>query len=303
MRRARFAHLLEEIEFDEPFWLFINAREAVGAEAKVDAGGGQPGEWEGLVFEVEVAARTMDDMNFAPAQQRGVAGGQIIDMNGQQVWAEGALPLQMLDGGAEAAIGHVAAIAGEPVEHFPAARGKHLELLVRLGQMNGQSQPAPAGGVSGEPEQSGRGGVWGVRGKSGGAAPLGEGLNEFHGLTENFARRAAAFEAGHFQERKDSQRRGGPDFGQQFRHRLNVPNGGGAGAQKHFCPFQPGHGKIGEGQAGLAGEDELEPVGEFFCRGKLAGQGGVVEMAMGVDQPGQGDDFAQIDHGSVIAAR
>lgn len=56
----------------------------------------------------------------------------------------------------------------------------------------------------------------------------------------------------------------------------------------------PGADEIFIGPGSLGSEDRLDPVGEGAGRGELAGEVGVVEVAMGVDEPREEDGIAEI---------
>jgi hypothetical protein len=102
-------------------------------------------------------------------------------------------------------------------------------------------------------------------------------------------------DAGHFEERKDPQRRGIPNFRQKVGHGFNVGDRGRAGAHKHSRAVQPGALVVGIAPAGFGGKDERNPVGEGFWRRQHSGHVGVVEVAVGVDEAGEQDDFAEVE--------
>ena len=62
--------------------------EAVGAQAEVDAGVDQAFAQKRRMPEIIMAARTMDDVGFVFAQQRGVAAREAVDVDGEDVFAE-----------------------------------------------------------------------------------------------------------------------------------------------------------------------------------------------------------------------
>jgi hypothetical protein len=110
-----------------------------------------------------------------------------------------------------------------------------------------------------------------------------------------FLRRAARFDAGHFEEGKNRSGVASQTSGSKSGMASNVADGGGAGFQQLMRAAQPGAGVIGIAPAGLGGGDGGDPVGEGFRRRQFAGHVGVIEMAVGVDEAGQQDDFAEIE--------
>ena len=70
------AHFLEHAEFGVLFPDFANGGQAVGAEADVDAGAGEPLAQKRRMAEIIMAARAMDHVNAMLAEQRGVAARQ-----------------------------------------------------------------------------------------------------------------------------------------------------------------------------------------------------------------------------------
>ena len=291
---GEFAHFVEKIEFQKLFARAVEARETVCAEADVDPRRRKFSERKPAMLEITVAARTMANIHFSLGEQRDILRREIIHMHREQVPAEQSLAFQMLHRRTEAAIGHVAAIAGEPGEKLAAAVHEHFKLLRRFGNMHRERQAVAAGGMGGEAQQSGRGGVGGVRRKPHTAAAAGEGGDFVEGFTDDFARRTAAFHTGHFQEGKNTQRRRGPGVGQQFGDHFYIAHRGGAGAEEHLGAVQPGLGEVGINPAGLAGGDQLDPVNEIAGRRKLPGHRGVIQVAMGIDEAGQQDLFTQI---------
>ena len=79
----------------------------------------------------------MNDVNMISGQQFDVAGRQQVDVNGQQIFAERVVAGKVRDGRAEAAIGVVAFIALEPVEHFAARAHEHFKFLFRFRDVRG----------------------------------------------------------------------------------------------------------------------------------------------------------------------
>ncbi len=134
-----------------------------------------------------------------------------------------------------------------------------------------------------------------MRRKRGGTARVRKGINLFDGFVEGCHRVAAGADAGHFEKRKDAQRRGVPNFRQKVRHGFNVRDGGRAGAREHPRAIQPGTLVVGTVPAGFGGKDERNPVGEGFRRRQHSGHAGVVEMAVGVDEAGKQNDFAEVE--------
>jgi len=175
-------------------------------------------------------------MNLVSGEEKGVAGSEVIDVNGQQMFGQGVLALEMPDGRAEAAIGHVASAAGEPVEHSAPAVHEHVELLAGFGDVRDEAEVVAAGGIGGEAQQFGVGGIGRVRGKSDAGMAGGKGGDFIEGFADDFGGRAAAFDAGHFQEGEDAQWGGGPGFREQFGHHLDVADGGRAGARSILAP-------------------------------------------------------------------
>jgi hypothetical protein len=114
------AHFGEQVQLKLFLSVFADGCKAVGAEAKVDAGPGQLPARKLRMAEIIVAARAMHDVDMSFGQQFDVAGREQVDVDGQQIFAEQAVAGEMRDGRAEAAIGVVAFVALEPVEHFAA---------------------------------------------------------------------------------------------------------------------------------------------------------------------------------------
>ena len=125
---------------------------------------------------------------------------------------------------------------------------------------------------------------------------MGERINLLHRFPQNFLRFPPGADAGHFEKGKNPQGRGVPDFRQQVGHGFDVGDGRGSVAQQHVRAAQPGARVVGITPRGLGGGDEGNPVGEGFGRRQFAGHVGVVEMAMGVDQAGKQNDFAQVEN-------
>jgi hypothetical protein len=249
---------------------------------------------EFAVLEIGVAARAMNHADPAAAKQPGVAARKIVGVDGEQVFAENALPLKMPDWRPQAAVGHVAAVAGDPLEHRAAAMREHLKLLVGFGDMHGEREVAGAGALRGEPQQFRRGGIRRVRRKRHARTPTVEQIKPVQGFLDDFRRRTAAFHTGHFKKGNHAQGRGRPDIGQEFVNRFDVADGGDAGAQEHSGAAEPGFGKVGVNDAGLAGGDEFDPVNEGAGRRDFPGHVSVIKMAMGIDQTGQKNDLAEI---------
>ena len=132
------AHFLEHTQLDRLAARLVNAGQAVGAKAQVDAGSGQPAEREWFMLKVGMTTRTMYDVHPAFAQQRGVVPAKVVCMRYEQIAAQRATALQVLDGRAQPAVGHVPATALEPVKHLPPAPREHLVFEGRFGYMRGQ---------------------------------------------------------------------------------------------------------------------------------------------------------------------
>lgn len=76
---------------------------------------------------------------------------------------------------------------------------------------------------------------------------------------------------------------------------LDVGDGGRAVLEELTGAVLPGPDEIFIGPRGLGGEDGLDPVGEGAGWSELAGQVGVVEVAMRVDESREEDGIAEID--------
>ena len=288
------AHFFEHAEFGVLFPDFANGGQAVRAEADVDVGVGQPFAQKRRMAEIIMAARTMNNVNAMFAEQRGVPARQHVDVNGEQIFAEHFIAGEVFDRRAETAVGHVAGVALHPVEHFAARAHEHFKFLRGFRDMNAKLPAAFTGGTHAEAEQLRHGGVGGVRRKRGGTTRVRKRINFFDGFAKDCHRVAPGADAGHFEKRKDAQRRGVPNFRQKVGHGFDIRDGRRAGAREHPRAVQPGTHVIGIAPSGLGGKDEWNPVGEGFRRRQHPGHVGVVEVAMGVDKAGKQNDFAEI---------
>ena len=95
--------------------------------------------------EISMAAGTMDDVYLAPGQQHGVAFRKVVDMYCQQVLAQGAAAFQVLNRRAQTAVGHIALVSAQPIEHLALAAHEHIELLGGFGDVDGDGPVAAAG--------------------------------------------------------------------------------------------------------------------------------------------------------------
>ncbi len=170
MNVGKRAHFLEEIQFHGIFPFFIDRGQAVSPQADVDFGAGQFAERELAVPEIGMTARAMGHADFFSAEQRRIVFAEIIDVDREQIFFQNAGAFQVPDGGAEAAIGHRALIALEPVEEFAASLGEHLEFLEGFGDVDGQGPFPAVRGPAAQPQQFGHGGVGCVRRQDGAAA-------------------------------------------------------------------------------------------------------------------------------------
>src|ERR1035441_9480775 len=91
----------------------IDAGQAVSAEAYVDSRSRQPAQGKRVVVEIEVAARTMDDMHLAFGQYGRILLIEIIRVRGQQPLAQRAAAFQVLDRRTQAAVRHVTSARSE----------------------------------------------------------------------------------------------------------------------------------------------------------------------------------------------
>ena len=83
MASSEFAHFLEEIQFDFLTAPLIHAGQTIGPQTDIHPRVAQPRERKGGMPEIRMASGTMDDRYFAARQQRNVAVGEIIRVNGQ----------------------------------------------------------------------------------------------------------------------------------------------------------------------------------------------------------------------------
>src|SRR5207249_11119895 len=108
MSRSERAHFLEEVQLDNLPTPLVNAGQTIGANTDVDACLSQLFQRKGRMFKVSMAARTMDDVDLAPGQQRRVLLSQIVDMYGKQARSQSAAAFQVLHRRTPTAISHVA---------------------------------------------------------------------------------------------------------------------------------------------------------------------------------------------------
>ena len=78
-------HFEEHVQFKIAPRMFAYGSQAVGAEAKVDAGAGERAVRKFLVLEIVVAARAVNDVHAFLREQAGVAGREMVDVNREQV--------------------------------------------------------------------------------------------------------------------------------------------------------------------------------------------------------------------------
>ncbi len=73
-------------------WLFFarlaSRGEAVGAEAQINSGIGEALTWKRGVFKIIVAPRAMDNVGLVFGEQSRVAPREVVDVNGENVFAE-----------------------------------------------------------------------------------------------------------------------------------------------------------------------------------------------------------------------
>ncbi len=91
-------HFGEKVELDGLASIGAGGRQAVGAQADVNAGAPERFERERLVAKVSMAAGAMDDAGLSAGEQGGVAVSQVIDVDGQQIGTKQVLACEVLDG-------------------------------------------------------------------------------------------------------------------------------------------------------------------------------------------------------------
>ena len=134
---AQLVQFLEQAQFERLPALFEHGGQAVGANAEVDSGAEESAPREGLMAKVAVAAGAVDDGDVVLGQQCGIAGAEVVGVDGQQVGAQETYVVEVLDWGETSAVAHVTFVAEKPLVHRPAGVAEHLEFFFGFGHVSG----------------------------------------------------------------------------------------------------------------------------------------------------------------------
>ena len=86
-------------------------------------------------------------------EERGVAAGEAVDVDGENIFTQQFVSRQMRDGRAEAAVGVVAFVALEPVVHFAFRILEHIKFLRGFSDMDADAPFSFERGAGGEAQQ------------------------------------------------------------------------------------------------------------------------------------------------------
>ena len=97
--------------------------------------------------------KAVDDVSFVFSEERGVAAGEAVDVDGENIFTQQFVSRQMRDGRAEAAVGVVAFVALEPVVHFAFRILEHIKFLRGFSDMDADAPFSFERGAGGEAQQ------------------------------------------------------------------------------------------------------------------------------------------------------